>query len=102
MGLRQFDSWLLKNSKPLSLRKVRTMNKNRTPTSFYTYTRWFRRRTHQFLSHFKISENTFLIVLAVIVGLLGGLGNYLFRKTIDLIHWLVVEQSLELFDISLE
>ncbi|MCD6187893.1 MAG: chloride channel protein, partial [Desulfuromusa sp.] len=40
--------------------------------------------------------------LAVIVGLLGGLGNYLFRKTIDLIHWLVVEQSLELFDISLE
>ena len=54
------------------------------------------------LKHLKISDNTFLIILAVIVGLLGGLGNYLFRKTIELIHWLVVEQSLELFDISLE
>ncbi|MCF6265873.1 MAG: chloride channel protein [Desulfuromusa sp.] len=78
------------------------MNKHHIPTSFYTYTRWLRRRTHQLLSHFKISDNTFLIVLAVIVGLLGGLGNYLFRKTIELIHWLVVEQSLEFFDISLE
>ncbi len=78
------------------------MNKHHIPTAFYTYTRWLRRRTHQFLSHFKISDNTFLIVLAVIVGLLGGLGNYLFRKTIELIHWLVVEQSLEFFDISLE
>ena len=54
------------------------------------------------LKHLKISDNTFLIILAVIVGLLGGLGNYLFRKTIDLIHWLVVEQGLELFEISLE
>jgi len=78
------------------------MTKPHLPTSFYTYTRQIRRRTHQFLSHFKISENTFLIVLAVIIGLLGGLGNYLFRKAIELIHWLVVEQSLELFDISLE
>ncbi len=56
----------------------------------------------QSLSRLKISENTFLIVLAVIIGVLGGFGNFLFRKTIELIHWLVVEQSLELFDISLE
>ena len=55
-----------------------------------------------FLDRLTISENTFLIILAVIIGLLGGLGNYLFRKTIELIHWLVVEQSLELFSISLE
>lgn len=55
-----------------------------------------------FLGRLKISENTFLIILAVMIGMLGGLGNYLFRKTIELIHWLVVEQSLELFDISLE
>ena len=54
------------------------------------------------LKHLKISDNTFLIILAVIVGMLGGLGNYLFRQTIDLIHWAVVEQGLELFDISLE
>lgn len=56
----------------------------------------------QSLSRLRISENTFLIVLAVVIGVLGGFGNFLFRKTIELIHWLVVEQSLELFDISLE
>ena len=54
------------------------------------------------LNRFRVSENTFLIVLAVLIGVLGGLGNYLFRKTIELIHWAVVEQSLTLFDISLE
>ena len=58
--------------------------------------------TQQLLSRFKISDNTFLIVLAVIIGLLGGLGNYLFRKTIELVHWVVFEQGLELFDISLD
>jgi len=54
------------------------------------------------LSRLKISENTFLIILAVIIGMLGGLGNFLFRKTIELVHWLVVEQSLEMFNISME
>lgn len=54
------------------------------------------------LGRLKVSENTFLIILAVIIGLLGGLGNYLFRQTIELIHWLVIEQSLEYFHISLE
>ena len=56
----------------------------------------------QLLNRFRISDNTFLIILAVLIGMLGGLGNYLFRQTIDLIHWLVVEQSLALFQISLE
>src|SRR6056297_3332982 len=56
----------------------------------------------QFSNRLKLSENNFLIILAVIIGVLGGLGNYLFRKTIELIHWAVVEQSLELFSISLE
>jgi len=54
------------------------------------------------LKHLKISDNTFLIILSVIVGLLGGLGNYLFRKTIKLIHWAVVEQGLDLFNVSME
>jgi len=58
--------------------------------------------TQQLLSRFKISDNTFLIILAVVIGLLGGLGNYLFRQTIELVHWLVFEQGLEFFDISLE
>ena len=62
----------------------------------------FRTLFQALLERLTISENTFLIILAVIIGLLGGLGNYLFRKTIELIHWLVVEQSLELFGISLE
>ncbi|MCW8860291.1 MAG: chloride channel protein [Deltaproteobacteria bacterium] len=57
---------------------------------------------HSLLSRLKISDNTFLIVLAVIIGMLGGLGNYLFRKTIELVHWLVFEQSFALFNISLE
>ncbi len=56
----------------------------------------------QLLSRFKISENTFLIILAVVIGLLGGLGNYLFRKTIELVHWLVFEQGLAFFNISLD
>ncbi len=78
------------------------MTKPHLPTAFYTYTRQIRRWTHQFLSHFKVSESTFLIVLAVIIGMLGGLGNYLFRQAIELIHWAVFEQSLDLFDISLD
>lgn len=66
------------------------------------YSQQLRGLTQQLLSRFKISENTFLIVLAVVIGLLGGLGNYLFRQTIELVHWLVFEQGLEFFDISLE
>jgi len=54
------------------------------------------------LTRFRISENTFLIILAVIIGLLGGLGNFAFRKAIEFIHWAVIEQGLELFHISLE
>jgi CIC family chloride channel protein len=53
-------------------------------------------------STFRISENTFLIILAVIIGLLGGLGNYAFRKTIELIHRGIFEQSEHLFGYSLE
>jgi CIC family chloride channel protein len=48
----------------------------------------------------KVSENTFLIILAMIIGLLGGLGNYVFRMTIELVHWLIVEQTFDLFSIS--
>jgi chloride channel protein, CIC family len=54
------------------------------------------------LGKFRISENTFLIILAVAIGLLGGLGNYAFRKTIEFIHWAIVEQGMELFAISLD
>jgi len=53
-------------------------------------------------SSFRLSENTFLIILAVVIGLLGGLGNYAFRKTIEFVHWGVFEQSEQLFGYSLE
>ncbi|WP_233189378.1 chloride channel protein [Geothermobacter hydrogeniphilus] len=54
------------------------------------------------LPRIRISENTFLIILAVLIGLLGGLGNYLFRQTIELVHQLVFEQSLDLLQISFD
>ncbi|WP_245803997.1 chloride channel protein [Geothermobacter hydrogeniphilus] len=54
------------------------------------------------LPRIRISENTFLIILAVLIGILGGLGNYLFRQTIELVHQLVFEQSLDLLQISFD
>ncbi len=54
------------------------------------------------LNTFRISENTFLIILAVVIGLLGGLGNYAFRKTIEYIEWGVFAQSEQLFGYSLD
>jgi chloride channel protein, CIC family len=61
-----------------------------------------RRALNALQSSFRLSENTFLIILAVIIGLLGGLGNYAFRKTIEFVHWAVFEQSEHLFGYSLE
>ncbi|NCO51012.1 MAG: chloride channel protein [Deltaproteobacteria bacterium] len=43
-----------------------------------------------------------MVVLAVIVGLLGGLCNYAFRKTIELVHFLVVKQGQGLLGIDPE
>jgi len=66
------------------------------------YARKIRRLKQRFLSHFHVSENTFMVVLAVIIGLLAGLGNYVFRKTIDLIHFLIVTQGEQLLHIDPE
>ena len=54
------------------------------------------------LSRFHISENTFMAILAVAIGLLSGLGNYAFRRTIEFFHWLVIEQGMDLFAISFD
>lgn len=59
-----------------------------------------RRASVAALSHFRVSENTFLVILAVIIGLLGGLGNYAFRKTIEFFHWAIRGQSEQLFSYS--
>ena len=61
-----------------------------------------RRRSTAALSRFRISENTFMAILAVAIGLLSGLGNYAFRKTIDFFHWAVIEQGIDFFDISFD
>ena len=50
---------------------------------------------------FHLSENTVMIMMAVVIGLLAGFGNFAFRKSIDFFHWLVFEQGLEFFVISL-
>ncbi len=66
------------------------------------YSREIRHFKQRLLSHFQISENTFMVVLAVVIGVLAGLGNFAFRKTIDLIHFLVVTQGEQLLHIDPE
>jgi len=54
------------------------------------------------LSRFRISENTFMLVLAVGIGLLAGFCNYAFRQTIEFINYLVIVQGKEMLSISFE
>lgn len=49
-----------------------------------------------------ITENTFMVALALVIGILAGLGNFAFRQAIDLIHWAVIEQGRVFFDISFD
>lgn len=53
-------------------------------------------------ARFRVSETTFMAILAVAIGLLSGLCNYAFRKSIDFFHWLVIEQGVEFFHISFD
>jgi len=57
------------------------------------------RRVTRYLGRIHISENTFMAILAVVIGLVSGLGNYAFRRLIEFFHWLVVEQGGELLAI---
>jgi chloride channel protein, CIC family len=61
-----------------------------------------RRYSTATLGRFRISENTFMAVLAVAIGLISGLGNYAFRKLIDFFHWLVIGQGSAQFGISFD
>lgn len=61
-----------------------------------------RQRILALLSRFSISENTFMVTLALLIGVLAGVCNFLFRRAIEFFHWLVMEQGLELFNISFE
>ncbi len=61
-----------------------------------------RRRSTVALGRFRISENTFMAILAVAIGFASGLGNYAFRKLIDFFHWSVIGQGSAMFQISFE
>jgi CIC family chloride channel protein len=61
-----------------------------------------RRRCTAVLSRFRISENTFMAILAVAIGFASGLGNYAFRKLIDFFQWSVIGQGSAAFQISFE
>lgn len=59
-----------------------------------------RRRVFRFLSRVHVSENTFMAVIAVVIGLVSGLSNYAFRKLIGFFHWLVVIQGGQLLGLD--
>ncbi len=63
---------------------------------------WLRHRTPVLLSRLGMTENTFMVLLAMAIGVLAGLGNFAFRQTIELLHWLVIDQGKEFFAISFE
>jgi len=71
----------------------------RTRTKFIV---WLRRKISALPSRLRISENNFMVILAVAIGLLAGLGNFAFRKAIEGIHFLVIEQGLDFFSVSLD
>jgi len=51
-------------------------------------------------SRLRLSENTFMAILAVAIGLLSGVCNFAFRRTIEFFHWLVIEQGVSFFAID--
>lgn len=53
------------------------------------------------LSRFRVRENTFMAVLAVIIGLLSGLCNFAFRKSILFFNWLIVDNGSDLTGFSI-
>jgi CIC family chloride channel protein len=59
-----------------------------------------RRRVTRLLGRIKVSENTFMVTVAVTIGFLSGLCNYAFRKLIDIVHLLVVVQGGNLLGIA--
>jgi len=63
---------------------------------------WLRKGSTALQSRFHFTETTFMAILSVAIGLLSGLGNYAFRKTIDFVHWLVIEQGMDVFAISFD
>ncbi len=55
---------------------------------------------HRWLDRVRPSENTAVLVMAVAVGLLAGLGNVAYRRLIDGVHLLVFEGGWELLGLE--
>jgi len=62
---------------------------------------WLRQLITSVVSRLQLSENTVMAILAVIIGVLAGLGNYALRQLIDLIHHGVIVQGMDTFAIDL-
>ena len=52
------------------------------------------------IKRFSISGYTFLIFIALLIGLLGGFGNFIFRKCIEFSHQHIFLKGWEFFQIS--
>ena len=52
------------------------------------------------LTFFRRGEQGFLILIAIVIGLLGGFGNFLFRETIDFFHKFVFETLYTVMRVS--
>ena len=63
---------------------------------------WLRQLITAVVSRLQLSENTVLAILAVLIGVLAGLGNYALRQLIDLIHHGVIVQGMTSFAIDTE
>lgn len=48
------------------------------------------------LARLRVRENTFMAILAVIIGVIAGLCNYAFRSSIDFFTWLIIDNGSEL------
>jgi len=63
---------------------------------------WLRSSAARLTSRFHINENTAMILMAVVIGVLAGCGNYAFRRAIDFFHWALFEQGQIHLGISLD
>ncbi len=55
---------------------------------------------NRWLQRIRPSEHTAILYMSVAVGLLAGFGNILYRRLIDLVHWVVFESGWELLGLD--
>ncbi len=55
---------------------------------------------NRWLQRIRPSEHTAILYMSVAVGLLAGFGNILYRRLIDVVHWLVFESGWDLLGLD--